>query len=72
MTRDNLTERERHILNHNSLWGSGGYGAFVTKRQRGRGWLVEAFPVVFATKRAAVAAWESYIDMLIDKKAGRL
>jgi hypothetical protein len=50
------------------LWGSDGYP--ITKR--GREWWVKHFPVPFKTKRQAVAQWERYIDILLDKKAGRL
>ena len=67
MTYPNLTEEQTRELVHWSHFGSD--GAPVTKA--GSGWHVEHFPKTFQTKRAAMAAWESYIDALIDRKAGR-
>lgn len=63
-----ITIEEQARLTHWTLWGSDGYPVC----QLGRGWTVELYPVVFKTKREAVAAWEAHIDLLIAKKGGRL
>jgi hypothetical protein len=65
-----LTPAEEQELTHWSRFGSDGYP--VHKLQRSRGWTLPHFPLVFKTKRAAVAQWEAYIGMLLDRKAGRL
>lgn len=72
---DNRTEAERHFHNHISMWGSAGYP--VRKLRNGK-WLFEKMygaggtPIVYATKREAVAAVEACIEILCDKAAGRL
>tara|TARA_R110000744_G_scaffold25522_6_gene63274 strand:+ start:1828 stop:2031 length:204 start_codon:yes stop_codon:yes gene_type:complete len=65
---DSLTTEENKELTHWSRFGSDGYP--VTKI--GRKWSVTHFPKMFATKREATAQWEKYIDILIDKTAGRI
>jgi hypothetical protein len=71
----NLTEDEQAILNHDARWGSDGY---PVKRVGSHHWAwgpwrsINGPPVVFKTKREAVASFEAYIAILIDKKAGRL
>lgn len=64
-----ITEHEQSILTHILHWGSDGYGAFVStiKRQ----WWVQGCPKPFATKRAAIAYFEAYLEALRDRKAGR-
>jgi hypothetical protein len=59
-----ITEEEEKTLTHWSRWGSDGYPV----NKVGRGWHVDHFPTVFKTKKAAVAQWETYIDMLIERK----
>lgn len=65
---ERLNEVERHELAHDGRWGSDGYPVSKVKS----GWILPHFPVVYKTKRAAVAQWERYIDILLDKNAGRL
>jgi hypothetical protein len=69
-----LTEGEERFLNHNSRWGSDGWPI----RKVGRSWHWEdsfgyrGAPVSYKTKREAGEAVERYIDLLLDKKAGRI
>lgn len=69
-----ITPDEAFALNHWSMFGSDGYPVV----KRGHVWFVEGMrgcgscPARFNTKREAVAQWEAYIDILIDKKAGRI
>jgi hypothetical protein len=69
-----LTEDEVATLAHWSIWGSDGY---PVQKVRGR-WHVTGFrgcgacPSAFKTKREATKQWEAYIDVLIERKAGRL
>jgi len=69
-----LSTGENDILRHWSRWGSDGYPI----RKMGRHWhWVESFgvkgaPVVYKTKRQAVAAFERYVAILIERSAGRL
>lgn len=63
-----LTDDERQILTHNSMWGSDGYP--VEKFYRGSWyWRFGELrsPVVFKTKREAVASWEAYIGTLVER-----
>ena len=64
-----LTEQEEFILTHISRCGSDGYEAFVTKIH-GR-WFVHGCPKAFKTKREATSHFETYLNILRDKKAGR-
>ena len=59
-----LTTEELRELMHWSMHGSDGYP--VTKI--GKKWIIPHFDMPFKTKREAVAEWENYIDILIDKK----
>ena len=70
-----LTEDERALLVHLSRWGSDGYP--IQKLARARGWTwsyrsIQGPPVIFKTRRAAVASFEVFEGILIDAKAGRL
>jgi hypothetical protein len=70
----NLTEGENSILRHTSMWGSDGYP--VAKIGSRWQWIemfgVKGAPVVYRTKREAVAAFEAFLDILLDKAAGRI
>ncbi len=69
-----MTENENSVLRHWSMFGSDGYPII----RRGSRWWVDgirgcgACPSGFGTKREAVAQWERYIDILIDRAAGRI
>ena len=73
-TRRGLTEDERALLTHISRWGSDGYPV----RRVGRGWMwgewrsIKGPPVIFRTKREAVASFEAFESILIDAYAGRI
>ena len=70
----NLTEDENFIIGHISMFGSDAYPV----RKMGGKWFVTglrgigAFPTAFKTKREAVARFELFHDLLLDKLAGRL
>ena len=70
-----LNEDETRFLAHMVRWGSEGY---PIRKAGNRRWLWEPFcgiqgsPLVYPTKRAAIAAIEAYLDILIDKKAGKI
>lgn len=62
-----VTEDERTLLNHVTMFGSDGYP--VTKLGRVWVWGTEAVkgpPTVFKTKREAVASFEAFLDVLRD------
>jgi hypothetical protein len=65
MTRP-VTESERRLLAHVSLFGSDGYPV----RKCGRSWHWDAAfgvpgaPTVYRTKREAIAAFERFLDVL--------
>jgi len=69
-----MAENEAFVLNQWSMFGSDGYPII----ERGGRWWVDgirgcgACPAGFRTKREAVAQWERYIDILIDRAAGRI
>jgi hypothetical protein len=69
-----LTEDEAALLVHVTRWGSDGYPV----RKLGSRWVWGPFrsvngpPVVFKTKRDAVASFEAFESVLIDAKAGRI
>lgn len=69
-----ITEDEKALLNHVVRWGSDGYPI----RKAGRQWTwgpflsVQGPPVLFKTKREAVASFEAFEMLLIDAKAGRI
>lgn len=74
MIADRLTEDERALVAHVSRWGSDGYPV----RRIGARWSwgpwrgINGPPVLFQRKRDAITAFEAYIDILLDKLAGRL
>lgn len=72
MTR--LTEDEHALVNHVTRWGSDGYPVQrVGSRWSWGPWRgIEGPPVLFRRKRDAVASFEAYVDILLDKLAGRL
>lgn len=69
-----LNQNERSFLNHMMRWGSNGHP--VRKLGSGR-WIWDEFcgvkgaPTVYRTKRECSEAIERYIDILVDKSAGR-
>lgn len=71
----NLSEAENNFLRHIQMFGSDAYP--VQKVGNGKWlwnefWGVKGAPTVYKTKRDAFKAIECYIDVLIDKIAGRL
>ena len=68
-----LTDDERALLMHVTRWGSDGYP--IQKLKRGWTWSyrsIQGPPVVFRTRREAVASFEAFENVLIDAKAGRI
>lgn len=69
-----ISEDEKDLLAHISMWGSDGYP--VSKIGRGWTWgpyrSIKGRPTIFKTKREAVASFEQYHDILIDAVAGRI
>lgn len=69
-----LSDNEESFLRHMMRWGSDGYP--VSKVGQSWHWVdfrgCSGAPTVYKTKREAEVAVENYIDILIDKKAGRL
>jgi len=69
-----LTVAESDFLQHMGRFGSDGY---PVKKVQGSRWIwdecwgVKGAPTVYKTKRACVAAIERYLEVLIDKTAGR-
>ena len=69
-----ITEDERALLDHVSMFGSSGYPV----QKMGRSWhwtdwrSVKGPPTTYKTKREAVAAFERFYDVLLDAIAGRL
>lgn len=67
---DPLTQAERNILRHWSMYGSDGY---PIQKVSGNRWIwnewygVKGAPVVYKTKRDVTAAIEVYISFLINK-----
>jgi len=59
-----LTDDEAALLYHVTRWGSDGYPV----RKLGRGWIVDQWrsvkgpPVVYKTKRAAVAQFDAWLE----------
>lgn len=69
-----LSEPEHCWLKHMQRWGSDGYP--VAKRGR-KWWVDQAFgaggcPSPFKTKRDAIAFCDRYLQLLLDKLAGRM
>ena len=72
-TRRGLSDDERSLLMHISRWGSDGYPV----RRVGRKWAwdyreIKGPPVLFPTKREAVASFETFMGVLYDAAAGRI
>lgn len=71
---DFLNENERRFLNHMGRWGSDGYP--IMRVKSGYIWTefcgIKGAPTVYKTMRAAASAIEAYIDILVDRAAGRL
>ena len=69
-----LTEGEQQMLGHWSMYGSDMYPI----AKAGRVWIwheafgVKGSPTVYKTKKAAYKAFEAFIDVLLDAKAGRI
>jgi hypothetical protein len=63
-----MTEDERALLNHVSMWGSSGYPVQKVGRSwQWRDWRsVRGAPTTWKTKREAVAAFERFYDMLLE------
>jgi hypothetical protein len=63
-----ITDDERQLMTHWGMWGSDGYP--INKLKRGWTWgpylSVNGPPTVFKTKRAAVASFEAFIDILLE------
>lgn len=66
---------ELALLQHISRWGSEGY---PVRKTGGRKWTwgpwrgIQGAPTVYTRKRDAVDAFEKYLDILRDAKAGRI
>ena len=69
-----VTPDERALLNHVSRWGSDGYPVQkIGSRWHWRDWRsVKGAPVVYRTKREAVAAFEAFYQIVLDASAGRI
>ncbi len=69
-----ITEDERALLQHITRWGSDGYP--IHKLSRGWTWgpwrSVKGPPVIYKTKKEAVASFEAYENILIDAIQGRI
>lgn len=67
-----INEDEQALMTHVTMWGSDGYPV----RKCGRKWTWDyrslKCPVLYRTKREAVASFEAYWDILLDAKAGRI
>lgn len=72
--KDNLSQAESDFLGHVMMFGSEGYPV----RKVGRAWHWQDFwgvkgaPTTYKTKRDAFAAVGRYIEVLLDKHAGRV
>lgn len=67
-----LSDDENALLVHVTRWGSDGYPV----KKLGRGWSwsyrgIKGPPVVYKTKREAIASFERYHSLLLDRAAGR-
>lgn len=68
-----VTDDEHSLITHVTRWGLDGYPV----KKLGRGWTwnyrtIQGPPVMFKTKREAVASFEAYYDVLLDALAGRI
>ena len=74
--KKNLTENQEFALMQWARWGSDSYP--IRKGAKPGNWFVDGirgqghFPNAFKTKKAAIAAYEGFIDMLRDYDAGRI
>ena len=70
----NLTQAESDFLGHIMMFGSAGYPVQKVRSswQWVEFWGVKGPPITYKTKRDAVAAVERYIEILLDKNAGRV
>lgn len=72
-SNDQRSDAERDFHRHISMFGSAGYPV----QKMGRRWVwtdfwgVKGSPIVYKTKRDAVAAIERFVLVLNDKAAGR-
>jgi hypothetical protein len=70
-----ISANEKELMKHVMMWGSDGYP--IRKAGQSR-WIWDACygvggsPKVFRTKREAVAAFESFCEVLIDATAGAI
>ena len=68
-----LSTAENDFLQHMMRFGSDGYP--IQKIKRSWHWMefwgVKCAPTVYKTKREAMAAVERYVDILVDRVAGR-
>lgn len=68
-----ITADESDMLTHVSRWGSDGYPVKkVGSRHWSWDWCGKGCPTVFPTKREAVASFERYHEMVLDRLAGRI
>jgi hypothetical protein len=69
-----LSEDERLLLNRLTMFGSDAYP--ISKLSGGWCWgpvgTIKGPPVIFPTKRLAVASFEAFYQILLDAKAGRI
>ncbi len=68
-----LNDTENALLNHISMWGSDGY---PVKRCGSRHWSWSYREIstsrVYGTKREAIASFEAYHEILLDRAALRI
>lgn len=66
-----LTDDERALMSHISMWGSDGYPVQkIASRWHWREWRsIRGSPIVYRTKHEAVAAFEAYMAMLRERYA---
>lgn len=69
-----LTLQESDFLSHVQMWGSASYPVqkIGSRWQWVEFWGIKGAPTTYKTKKAAVAAVEAYVNILLDKHAGRL
>ena len=73
MRYKHLSNNENDLLNRVNMWGSDGYPVYKI----GSKWSwsfrnIQGPPVLYRTKRGAVAAFEAYYDVLLDRAAKRI
>lgn len=68
-----LTHDEGALLYHVSMWGAPGYPIAKLRKGRTPKWIIgpwrswTGFPTVYATKKAAVAQFERWYDMALER-----